>query len=433
MSLLSATRVQRSAASPGAHDELASPVEIGAGNKGRPLDAARSVAESRFGHDFGGVAVHTDSRGGAGPPSRPILARAGDRPDEPAPAAGKSGVGKMVPLIDEDLGRSTLIATGSDEFTRNYIDHNIESATYWSTAYAKTDRKYRDFTVIYQDGRQLAFNLDDLPIRYRTVPGGGRPSIRAAFAAQRYVKRHGFIYPDIYTDQTVPTLIAVASTIAFNHQQREKFLEVAEISFTFGVKILPAYAMPPEIPEGFIRRPPRIPGGLGRAASKETQVFVEIGAGDLKSSVDLARKGEGTISVIAVDPIAPAASAVKELEGAGGQFVQGVAADLKPGTADHVFSHFPYKISGTGSHVGGGTWRMVEDTVALTKPDGAAHFVTEDFETAQFLAGEANQRGMRAVITKTTAGAAAPAASGAGVPSFSKALEVWLVNIYRMP
>ena len=41
----------------------------------------------------------------------------------------------------------------------------------------------------------------------------------------------------------------------------------------------------------------------------------------------------------------------------------------------------------------------------LLKPGGAAHFVTEELETAEFLAGEASQRGLRAVITRTTAGA----------------------------
>jgi hypothetical protein len=172
---------------------------------------------------------------------------------------------------------------------------------------------------------------------------------------------------------------------------------------------------------------------LSGAAAKEGLTFVEIGAGNLKASIELAKKGG--VKVIAVDPVAPAgaagAAAVKELQGLGGQFVKGVAADLGPSTADHVFQYFPWKITGTGSFVEGGTWRLVEDTVRLLKPNGAAHFVTEEFATAEFLAKEASKRGLRAVITETTAGAAAPGASGAGVPAFSKALKVWLVNIYK--
>ena len=118
-------------------------------------------------------------------------------------------------------------------------------------------------------------------------------------------------------------------------------------------------------------------------------------------------------------------------EALGGRFVEGVAADVAPGTADHVFQYFPWKIGGTGSFVSGGTWRLVSDTMRLLKPAGVAHFVTEDLKTAEYLAGEASGKGLRAVITKTTAGAAAPGAPGAAVPNFSSTLEVWLVNIYK--
>jgi Domain of unknown function (DUF4157) len=177
----------------------------------------------------------------------------------------------------------------------------------------------------------------------------------------------------------------------------------------------------------------RVAGGaakkLAGAVAEESFTFVEIGAGDLKASIELAKKGG--VKVIAVDPAVPAVAAVKELQGAGGQFVKGVAADLAPSTADHVFQYFPWRITGTGRLLEGGTWRLVEDTVRLLKPNGAAHFVTEDLATAKFLADEATKRGLRAVITDTTAGAAAAGASGAGVPGFSKALGVWMVNIYK--
>jgi hypothetical protein len=356
-----------------------------------------------------------------------------DNPPKRTAAPGAGGEGKMLPLIDEDLGRSTLVSTGSEEFRRNYVDANIQTVDYWSTPYADQEARFRDFWVNYSDGRRLQFSLDQIPVRYEIKQEPGTRRVRLTAESPSYVKRGGFIYPVFYGFGTVPRLIDIATTLEFNHRQRKKFLEVAELTFTFGVKILPMYAMPPEIPEGFIRRPPRLPSGLGRAAAgaRETQVFVEIGAGDLKASIDLARKGEGAISVIAVDTVAPAATAVKDLEQAGGQFVEGVATNIKPGTADHVFQYFPWRIGGSGSHAAGGTWRVVEDTVTLLKPDGAAHFVTEDLQTAEFLAGEANARGLRTVITHTTAGAAAPGASGAGVPGFGKALEVWLVNVYK--
>jgi hypothetical protein len=84
-----------------------------------------------------------------------------------------------------------------------------------------------------------------------------------------------------------------------------------------------------------------------------------------------------------------------------------------------------------GRYVGGGTSTLITDTLRLLKPDGAAHFVTHDPETAKYLVEEASRRGLRTAITETTAGAAAPGASGAGVPGYSKALNVFLVNVYK--
>lgn len=77
-----------------------------------------------------------------------------------------------------------------------------------------------------------------------------------------------------------------------------------------------------------------------------------------------------------------------------------------------------------------GTWRLVEDAVKLLKSNGAAHFVTEDLATAQFLVGEASKKGLRTVLTETTAGIAAKGASGAGIPGFSASTGVFQVNIY---
>ena len=67
----------------------------------------------------------------------------------------------------------------------------------------------------------------------------------------------------------------------------------------------------------------------------------------------------------------------------------------------------------------------------LLKPNGAAHFVTEHVTTAEYLAGEATRRGLRAVITETTAGRGAGSCGCQASPSFSKALKVWMVNIYK--
>jgi hypothetical protein len=172
--------------------------------------------------------------------------------------------------------------------------------------------------------------------------------------------------------------------------------------------------------------------GFGGGAAEKALTVVEIGAGDLKASIELAKRGG--VRVIAVDPVRPAAAAVQELQRLGGQFVEGVAADIAPGTADQVFQYFPYPMTGRGlryAQGGTGTFSLVSDTVRLLKPGGAAQFVTEDISTAEFLAKEASQRGLRAVITKWTAGAAALGASGMGIANFSKSLAVLMVNIYK--
>ena len=166
-------------------------------------------------------------------------------------------------------------------------------------------------------------------------------------------------------------------------------------------------------------------------AGKPAMVFVEIGAGDLKASLDIARRAKGTIQVIAVDPVAPSASAVAELEALGGKFVKGTAEAVEAGSAHHVFQYFPWRIGGSGQMVTGGTWRLITDTLRLLKPQGAAHFVTEDLATAEFLAKQASAKGMRAVITDGAAGVVAPGASGAAVPDFAANLKVWLVNVYK--
>jgi hypothetical protein len=166
----------------------------------------------------------------------------------------------------------------------------------------------------------------------------------------------------------------------------------------------------------------------GKGALRAGRTVVEIGAGDLRASINLAQKGAGR--VIAIDPVAPSASAIQELEAAGGAFVRGTAESLPAASADHVFQYFPWRIDGAGRTLEGGTWRLVDDTLRLLKPNGAAHFVTEDAATARYLATEAAKKGLRATYIETTAGAAASGATGSGVPNFSSKTAVWLVNIY---
>jgi hypothetical protein len=173
------------------------------------------------------------------------------RKDGPSTSQGGS---QEVLLEDEDLGRSTTIATNSEEFVRNYVDNNIKSVEYWNTAYAVQEKRYRDFWVNYSDGRRLKFNLDDIQVRRQINPSPGSRTVRIAIPPRRYIKRNGFIYPEFYGEGSTPRLIDAATTIAFNHKQRETFLTVAETTFKFAM-ILSAYATPPEIPETLAERP----------------------------------------------------------------------------------------------------------------------------------------------------------------------------------
>ncbi len=257
----------------------------------------------------------------------------------------------------------------------------------------------------------------------------GRPGTYAY-----YIGPDGYIYPTVISDTTAPALC----------QSLRKAIEMeradAKAAADLSVHLLLWYVgarFPMQASEGAAAKPPPAPqagGAAGQAAgaSKTPYTIVEIGAGDLKASIEVAKKGQGQgVKVIAVDPEAPAAAAIKELEAAGGTFVEGTAKNLSPGTADHVFQYFPYRITGSGSFVTGGTWELVQRTIQLLKPNGAAHFVSEEYATATHLAEMASKHGLRATVIETTAGAAAPGASGAGVPNFTSETVVWLVNIYK--
>jgi len=157
-----------------------------------------------------------------------------------------------VTLSDEDAGASRKIATDSPEFRANYVDYNVVNAYYWSTSYAAYDSSLRDFVLEYRDKRLVTFSLDAVPVRHaRGAPEGRLGDLRTISSdfnaiPSRYFKRHGFIYPPFYNQATAATLIDIATTIAFNHRQREQFREVAEVT-TFAAVVLSYYAFPPDV------------------------------------------------------------------------------------------------------------------------------------------------------------------------------------------
>jgi len=323
---------------------------------GRPLpEPARREMESRLGHDFGHVRIHTDAKAAAtvravgadayavgrnvafddgrfrpdtpdgqrllshelthvlqqgsrdadGAAALPLADPAGAAEQEARHAAqgghpfrglaGQAPLGvarqeadagptgpiwpparaeKELPLRDEDAKVTRGISTSSAEFQRDYIDNNIESAGFWDTPYASTDPKLREFWISYDDGRQLQFSLDTVPVRYEVkhFPEEGFRGARMLFKPTMYFKRGGFIYPDLLSFGSVPRLIDVATTVKANHLRREQFLEIATLTFQFAM-ILTAYAAPPEVPRGGGgpgRLPPRRPPGKGGGGGGET-------------------------------------------------------------------------------------------------------------------------------------------------------------------
>jgi hypothetical protein len=249
---------------------------------------------------------------------------------------------------------------------------------------------------------------------------GGR--LKYAF----YVGPGELIYPTVISETTAPALCATLRKVVEierTNAQAAVRLMVDLLLWWIGARFLPKTG---KLKPNFATS--ASVGSGSTSGGKQALVFVEIGAGDLKASIDLAKHSGA--KVVAVDPIAPAAEAIRELEAVGGTFIKGTAESLSPGIADKVLQYFPWNITGTGRNIAGGTWRLVEDTLRLLKPNGAAYFVTEELATAEYLVQEAGRRGTRVVLTQTTKGAAAPAATGAGVPDVSNEAVVWLVTIY---
>jgi hypothetical protein len=73
----------------------------------------------------------------------------------------------------------------------------------------------------------------------------------------------------------------------------------------------------------------------------------------------------------------------------------------------------------------------MSDTARILKPGGSGRFVTEDHETAVYLVDAAQRSGLVPTLTESTAGVAAPGASGFGVPRFSGETRVWVVEVAK--
>lgn len=363
--------------------------------------------------------------------------------------------------ISEVLGTDEVVAAASDPTSDpRYVQNGVQGVGIfgWGGPFRLDRRVVNGVGVdsfvlpraefsLWQDplaGSAIAVNLV-----YRSAARAQQAaSEMGAGAYSFYLGPGGFIYPTVISDTTAPALVAAlrrAVEIERQDAQAATQLSVDLLLWYVGARFPmrtsggggnpprpPGQGVPPTPTQGnALPTAAAATGAASRtgAGAGEALTFVEIGAGDLRASIELARRGG--VRVIAVDPAVPAAQAMAELRAAGGTFVRGTADDVAAGVADHVFQYFPWRIGGTGSFVTGGTWRLVDDTLRLLKPNGAAHFVTEDLATAEFLAGEAARRGLRAVLTETTAAAAAPGAAGSGVPNFLGSMRAWLVNIYR--
>lgn len=353
----------------------------------------------------------------------------------PSPGPTKGPWCELEPPEGQLLGGDTVQTAGDPRGGPNYIENarRYVAIPIWGGPFYLSDKP--SLPAFDPDAIVLPrseVHLDDDPLKgfeiaitrvYRSKAAAD--TVVSAFAYEGaytfYLGAGRYIYPTIISNTTAPRLCA-ALRVAVDGE-RENARAAEKLSKDLLLWYVGA------------RLPTKVSGGASVAATGAAKasggvrlVFIEIGAGDLKASIELAKKG---VKVMAVDPVVPAVSAVKELEAAGGTFIRGGADSLPAASADHVFQYFPWRIGGTGRSVGGGTWRLIDDAMKLLRPDGAAHFVTEDYETAEFLAKEAASKGLRVALTDSSAGAAASGASGAAVPSFSKALKVWLVNIYK--
>jgi hypothetical protein len=210
-----------------------------------------------------------------------------------------AATGPVYPLSDEDARVSRTIARESPEFRSFYVDENIASVEYWSTAYASESPKLRDFRVLYRDGRSRTFRLDEIAVRRPVTSIGSTRYIpvRVGFDKPSYVKRDGFILPDRFDETTTPKLVDIATTIAYNHAQRERFLDTAKLTFEFAI-ILTYYAAPPETPNfmrtqgKLVRSPIRDVPPIEKPPTKPLRESYEGGTPEAERAIIAGREAE---------------------------------------------------------------------------------------------------------------------------------------------
>lgn len=147
---------------------------------------------------------------------------------------------RRVPLSDENAQLETEIAEGSAEFKQQYIDNNIDYVEYFSTGEAESDARLQDFKVFYKDGTTINFSLSQFVLRFAQNNSAGQRTARIAIPARSYHRVGKHIFPDVFSEGTVPRLIDIATTIAYNHRQRRQRLEIATVTFKFAT-ILSTY------------------------------------------------------------------------------------------------------------------------------------------------------------------------------------------------
>ena len=140
---------------------------------------------------------------------------------------------RTVPLHDYDGGLERTISEDSPEFRASFIDLNIVDVMYWSTAFARQNPALRYFSVQYENGLIHWFQIGgDVPVRIGT--GGGLGSVALdRRRSEFYRKEGGLIWPDRISERTTPMLVDIATTIQLNHNLREQFLEMAELTSAF--------------------------------------------------------------------------------------------------------------------------------------------------------------------------------------------------------
>lgn len=287
-----------------------------------------------------------------------------------------------VVVVDHDLRVSRVLSTQSDEFRSNYIDNNIQSVEFWDTPYAKQDKKYEEFTVIYRNGRRLRFRVGEIPVRYALNARPGTRTARSVFKPHSYIKRGGFIYPEFHGEGSTPRLIDIATTIEYNHRQREKFLEVATVTFTFAM-ILTAYVSPPEAPEmptrtgGIRARLPGLKTDVRRVTWQNLAEWEQLELAGSGGRVPRAMREGGHILEhhIEISDVALQARAAKTAEKVATKFVD---ADTAVHAVNRVLDANWPRVRSFLSGLGPGEAPFLEISATLEKSVGSGYKVLAD-------------------------------------------------------